>query len=347
MKFFLTIFLFIPLILFGQSNIEEIINQEFEKGHFNGTVLYFDGKQTQKISKGFSNIQFNVEIDDKTRFPIASVTKLFTSLAIIQLQEKGLIDFKDRIEKFIPNIAEECKSITIQDLIIHHSGLENEPIKAVVNKYSIDDYIKEFVKKSSNDTLKFNYNNVDFVLLSKIIEIVTSKPFSKSIEDLIIKPLKLENTGFVSENEIIKNLAYGYHNYSFGEGNKDEPLFNDRRYISNYFGAGGIYSTTEDLQKLLLAIKDNKLISEKSKVQYLLKPQVDEYVDWLSGKPTFGFYFDDKANVYRRSGNIDGFNAEIIVNKNFDKILIILCNTDSANLLNLANKIYLKNKNYR
>ncbi|GAA5024712.1 serine hydrolase [Marivirga lumbricoides] len=342
MKFFLTTFLCIPLVLFGQNNIEKIINQEFQKGHFNGTVLYFDGKQTQKINKGFSNIQFNVEIDNKARFPIASVTKLFTSIAIIQLQEKGLIDFNDRIEKFIPNISEECKDITIQDLMIHYSGLENEPVKAVVNKYLIDDYIKEFVKKSSYDTLKFNYNNVDYVLLSKIIEMVTTKPFSESIEDLILKPLKLKNTGFVSENEVINNLAYGYHNYSFGEGNKDEPLFNDRRYISNYFGAGGIYSTTEDLLKLLFAIKGNKLISEKSKTQYLLKPQVNEYIDWLSGKPTIGFYFDDKANVYRRSGNIDGFNAEIIVNKDFDKILIILCNTDSADLQNLANTIYFK-----
>lgn len=342
MKFFLMIFLFTPLILLGQNNVEEIINQEFENGHFNGTVLYFDGKQTQKISKGFSNIQFNVEIDNKTRFPIASITKLFTSLAVILLQEKGLINFNDKIEKFIPNISEGCKGITIQDLITHHSGLENEPIKAVVNKYSIDDYIKEFVKKSPNDTLKFNYNNVDFVLLSKIIEIVTAKPFSKAIEDLILKPLKLENTGSVSENEVIKNLAYGYHNYSFGEGNKDEPLFNDRRYISNYFGAGGIYSTTEDLLKLLLAIKDNKLVSEKSKAQYLLKPRVDEYIDWLSGKPTFGFYYDENLNVYRRSGSIDGFNSEIITNKNFDKILIILCNTDTADLQNLANKIYFK-----
>src|SRR5690606_11704685 len=342
MKFFLTTFLFIPLILFGQNNIEEIINQEFEKGHFNGTVLYYDGNQTQKISKGFSNIQFDVEIDNKTRFPIASITKLFTTLAIIQLQEKGLINFNDRIEKFIPNISEECKNITIEDLIIHHSGLENEPIKAVVNKYSIDDYINEFVKKSQNDTLKFNYNNVDFVLLSKIIAVVTTKPFSKSIEELILKPLKLENTGFVSENEVIKNLAYGYHNYSFGEGKKDEPLFNDRRYISNYFGAGGIYSTTEDLLKLLIALKDNTLIYEKSKTQYLLKPQVDEYIDWLSGKPTFGFYYDENLNVYRRSGNIDGFNSEIITNKNFDKILIILCNTDTADLQNLANKIYFK-----
>lgn len=340
MKFFPAIFLFLPLILFGQNNLQEIINQEYEKGHFNGTVLFFDGKQKQKINKGFSNIQFNVEIDDNTRFPIASVTKLFTSLVILQLQEKGRLNFKDRIEKFIPNLPENCKNITIQELITHHSGLENEPIKAVMNKYSIDDYIKEFVKKSPNDSLKFNYNNIDFVLLSKVIETVTGKPFSASMEELILKPLKMENTGFVSENDIIKNLAYGYHNYSFGEGSKNSPLFNDRRYISNYYGAGGMYATAEDLYKLILAIKDNKLLAEKSKIQFLLKPQTDEYVDWLSGKPTFGFYFDDKMNVYRRSGSIDGFNSEIVVSKNFNKFLIILCNTDTADLRSLANRIY-------
>ncbi|MFZ4861023.1 serine hydrolase domain-containing protein [Sphingobacterium sp. Mn56C] len=341
MKFSLLLFLVFPLILFGQNDIQKIIDQEYEKGHFNGSVLYFDGKQTQKINKGFSNIQFVVEINDRTRFPIASITKLFTSLAILQLEEKGLIDFEDTLGKFIPELPENCKNISIQDLLTHYSGLENEPIKAVVNKYSLDNYIKDFVKKSSNDTVKFNYNNVDFVLLSKVIEYITKKEFSKSIEDLIIIPLKLENTGFVIENEIIKHLAYGYHNYSFGEGEKDEPLFNDRRYISNYFGAGGIYSTTEDLYKLLLAIKNNVLISENSKNNFLLKPQTNEYVDWLSGKPTFGFYYDDKTNVYRRSGSIDGFNSEIMLNKNFDKILIILCNTDTADLQNLANRIYL------
>jgi CubicO group peptidase (beta-lactamase class C family) len=298
MKFYFTIFLFLPLILFGQNDIQQIVNSEFEKGHFNGTVFYADGKQSVKINKGFSNIQFDVAIDSNTRFPIASVTKLFTSLAILHLQEKGLIDLKDKIGKYIPNLPENCNDITIRDLMTHHSGLENEPIKAVMNKYSIDDYIRNFVKKSSNDTLKFNYNNVDFVLLSKVIENITKKTFSQSIEDMIIQPLKLENTGFVSENDIIKNLAYGYHNYSFGEGEKDEPLFNDRRYISNYYGAGGMYSTTEDLYKFLLALKDNKLISEKSKNEFLLKPQADNFVDWLSGKPTFGFYFDDKKNVY-------------------------------------------------
>lgn len=344
MKHFLSIFLFLPLILLGQSDIHKIINNEYDNGHFNGTVLYKDGKQFVKINKGFSNMQFDVEINNKSRFPIASITKLFTSIAILQLQEKGLIGFNDKIGKFIPDLPENCKDITIRDLLTHYSRLENEPIKAVINKYSIDDYINNFVHKSSNDTLKFNYNNVDFILLSKAIENITKKEFSKSVMDLIITPLKMENTGFVNENEVIKNLAYGYHNYSFGEGVKGAPLFNDMRYISNYYGAGAIYSNTDDLYKLLLALKDNKLISEKSKLQFLLKPQTNDYIDWLSGMPTFGFYFDEKQNVYRRSGNIDGFNSEIIADKNFDKILIIICNTDTADLMNLANKIYFKVK---
>src|SRR5690606_34214080 len=106
MKFYFTIFLFLPLILFGQNDIQQIVNSEFEKGHFNGTVFYADGKQSVKINKGFSNIQFDVAIDSNTRFPIASVTKLFTSLAILHLQEKGLIDLKDKIGKYIPNLPE-------------------------------------------------------------------------------------------------------------------------------------------------------------------------------------------------------------------------------------------------
>lgn len=342
MKILLSIISLIPFILCGQNPIQEIINQEYEKGHFNGTLLYIEEGRFIKIHKGFSNFQFEVPINDQTRFPIASITKLFTSIAILQLYEKGLVSFEDKIEKYIPNLNDDCNNITIHNLLTHHSGLENEPIEAVINKYSIDDYIKNFVKKSPNDTSKFNYNNVDFVLLSKVIETITGKEFSKSIEGLIIKPLQMENTGFISENEVIRNLAYGYHNYSFGEGGKDEPLFNDRRYISNYYGAGGIYSTVEDLYKLLLAVKENRLIIDETKNKFLLKPQSDAYIDWLMGKPTIGLYYDDNSSVYRRSGNIDGFNSEIIFNTEFNKILIILCNTDTADLPELANQIYFR-----
>lgn len=340
MRFIFSLLCFIPFVLNAQNTIQQLLDEEHEKGHFNGSVLCINETKKIKINKGYSNFQFEVKIDNNTRFPIASITKLFTSLAILQLHEKGLLNFNDKIGKYIPSLPENCQNINIKNLLIHHSGLQNEPINAVLNKYSIDDYIANFVIKSEQDTLQFNYNNVDFIILSKIIEIVTKKEFSKSIEDNIIKPIQLNNTGFVNEGQVIKNLAYGYHNYSFGHGDKGEPLFNDKRYISNYYGAGAMYSTLDDLYQLLIAIKENKLISENTKDYLLLKPQSDIFIDWLSGKPTYGFYFDETNNSFRRSGSIDGFNSQIIIDKNFSKFLIILCNTDTADLKEISNKIF-------
>jgi CubicO group peptidase (beta-lactamase class C family) len=341
-KFYFFIF-FAPFLLYGQKKVNQIIENEYTKGHFNGSILTADKDKVVKINKGYANFQFDVKINDNTRFPIASVSKLFTTIALIQLHEKKRIAFDDPIGKYIPTLPENCKNIMIKDLITHHSGLENEPVKAYSKEYKIDDYLNNFVKKSDTIKNKFNYNNVDFVILSKIIEKITQKKFTESIEELIFKPLGLKNTGFVSEDPIIKNLAYSYHNYTFGEGDKNAPLFNDNRIISNYYGAGGIYSTTEDLYKFLTAIKSNQLISESSKLNYIIKPQNDEYISWIGGKPTFGFYINDreKEQVLRRDGNIDGINASIIVNKTFDKILIILCNTDTADLEKLSKEIYI------
>lgn len=332
-------FLIFIQVLFGQNPIEEILQNEFDKGRFNGSVLWSDNGGVFQFHKGFSNIQFEVEINDETRFPIASISKLFTSIAILQLMEKGKLDLNHRIDKYIPDLPESSKNIKIHDLLIHHSGLANEPLKAVSAQFSLDEYIQNFVK-ISEDEVVFNYNNLDFILLSKLIEKISGKKFSMALEDLIFRPLNLNDTGFVVESDVIQNLAYGYHNYSFGEGEKGDPLFNDRRYISNYYGAGAIYSTLQDLHKVLLALKNNDLISEETKFQFLLKPQTDQFIDWLSGIPTIGFYYDEEKSVYRRSGSIDGFNSEIITNADFDKVLIILCNTDTADLKILAEQIY-------
>jgi CubicO group peptidase (beta-lactamase class C family) len=74
--------------------MEQIIDEEYVKGRFNGTLYYVEAEQVVQINRGFANFQFEVEINDKTRFPLASVTKLFTAIAILQLQEKGRISQK-------------------------------------------------------------------------------------------------------------------------------------------------------------------------------------------------------------------------------------------------------------
>ncbi|TVZ26519.1 CubicO group peptidase (beta-lactamase class C family) [Gillisia sp. Hel_I_86] len=346
MKKTIFLILLISTFCFGQKEqIDSIIDKEYELGHFNGSILIAkNGKVITKLNKGFANLQFKVPINNNTKFPIASTTKLFTAILILKLQEKGELQFNDKITKYIDSLPKRFGDITVSDLLLHKSGLANEPIKAYLSKYKIDDFIKNFVKKKQSlDTIDFNYNNVDYVLLSRIIEKITNENFSKAIENLILKPLKLTNTGFVNESEVINNLAYGYHNYTFGSGKPEDKIYNDRRFISNYFGAGQIYSTTQDLHILIKALSNDQLISRKTRIKYLTTKQNEIYIDWLQGYSTYGFFLDNKTYsfpVIRRGGNIDGFNSEIIMDKEFNRILIILCNTDTADLKEISNKIF-------
>lgn len=346
MKNSLFLILFISTFCFGQKKqIDNILNKEYELGHFNGSILVIKNKKViTNLNKGFANLQFKVPIDNNTKFPISSTTKLFTAIAILQLQEKNIIGFNDKISSYIDSLPDNCKNITISDLLLHNSGLSNEPIKAYLSKYKLDDFIEDFVSiKEEADTTNFNYNNVDYILLSKVIESATKNSFAQAVKDQIIKPLKLQNTGFVNESEIVRNLAYGYHNYTFGIGKIGDKLYNDHRYLSNYFGAGQMYSTTHDLYNLITALRDDKLISKQSRLKYLTKSQKNIYIDWLQGSPTYGFFLDDKTYsfpVFRRGGNIDGFNSVIITDKEFNRILIILCNTDTADLKEISNKIF-------
>ncbi|WP_126971212.1 serine hydrolase domain-containing protein [Gynurincola endophyticus] len=336
MKYLLYLFLFCSARLHGQQDATAFIHQQFEKGHFNGAVLIADQHQTiLDIQKGYANFQFSVPVTHHTKFPVASVTKLFTTIALLQLYEKQLLQFSDPVGKYIDYLNDSCKNVTISELLLHYSPLENEPIRAYTSKFKLDDYIKTFVKNSTRGNRKFNYNNVDYVLLSKVIEKITRLSYAKAIDSLILQPLQLTNTGFVEEGEVIAQLAYGYHNYTFGTGSKTDKLYNDRRYLSNYYGAGQIYSTTYDLHRLLLAIKNNQLITEKTKQLYMVKSQTNDYIDWLKGKPTYGFFYDDKhlqRALLRRSGSIDGFNSEIIISADFSYWVIILCNTDTGDL---------------
>lgn len=325
--------------------IDSLIDKESRDGHFSGSLLAVKGGEVvSDLHRGFSNVQFRVDIDRGTRFPIASLTKLFTAVSILQLEEDGLLDLDDPICRYLDVPSSACADVTVSDLLLHQSGLSNEPIAAYLSRYTIDEYIDNFVSRDPDlDRTRFNYNNVDYVLLSKIVETATGQDYDNAVQSSILDPLGLRDTGFVDESAVIDSLAYGYHNYTFGSGGPDDPLRNDRRFVSNYFGAGQMYSTTRDLYTFLSALRDDKVLSAESRVEYLERPHSEEWGDWLQGRSTYGFYYDDRTfaePVLRRRGNIDGFNSYVITDIDFDDVLIILCNTDTGDLKRISNEAF-------
>jgi len=339
-------FLLISSTAFAQNAIEKIINDEYEAGHFNGSILVIkDRKVISKINKGHSNLQFAVPITNKTRIPIASMTKTFTAILTLQMYEKSLLKLDDKITQYVPGLPHDGQDITILDLLTHYSGMKNEPIQAYASRYSTAEYIKRYaVKKDLDKAVSFNYNNVDYIILTRILEEVSQRPFAVLLKENILNPLNMDDTGVISESKIISNLAYGYHNYTFGSGNKQDTLYNDPLvYLSNYAGAGAVYSTTDDLYKLALSFKTNKLLTAKTTSTFLTKPQKNEYIDYARGYPTISFYYNNKTfskPVLERRGSINGFNSLLLLDEKFNNAVIILANTDTGDLEQIGDKIY-------
>jgi CubicO group peptidase (beta-lactamase class C family) len=333
----------------AQGRLDAIIAAEAAAGHFNGTVLVAKNDQilAQKHS-GYANFQFAVPMADTTRLPIASMTKLFTAILALQLYEKGALRLDDAVATFVTDLPADCQLITIRQLLTHHSGLKNEPLDAYRIPYPPVEFVKKFVaRKEGLSTATFNYNNVDYILLTRVLEAVTKKNYGELLQANILNPAGMAKSGMVREERIIPGLAYGYHNYSFGTGKPHAPLRNDSPiYLSNYAGAGAIYATAGDLFKLVQALRQHKLLTAKT-TALLTASQQGGFVEYARGYPTLGFYYNDKTfskPVLERRGSINGFNSVLLTDPTFSQVVILLTNTDTGDLELIGDQLYAEIK---
>ena len=334
---------------FAQGQIDAIIKSESAAGHFSGTALVAkNGQIVSQTHQGYANLQFAVPMAT-TRLPIASMTKLFTAILTLQLYEKGLLRLDDQVGTLlVGSLPANCQNITIRQLLTHHSGLKNEPPQAYQRPYSTAEFTKNFVsKKDGPSVASFNYNNVDYILLTRALEAVSKQTYPELLQANIFNPVGMVKSGVFLEDQVIPGLAYGYHNYSFGAGTSRTPLSNDPpMYLSNYAGAGAIYSTTGDLFKLIQALKQNKLLTSKT-TALLTSPQRLDFVEYARGYPTLGFYCNDKTfarPVLERRGSINGFNAALLTDQAFSQVVILLTNIDTSDLEMIGDKLYAEFK---
>ncbi|KEQ29372.1 hypothetical protein N180_07440 [Pedobacter antarcticus 4BY] len=355
-----TKFLFIIISIFISFNvkaqliarsIDSILTTYVKNGQFDGSILIGKGSKVIYAHQyGLANRQFHVPITSTTKFPVASITKLYTAILILKLQEEKKLDINKTIDQYIPDILPESSTkITIKQLLTHTSGLPKEKIAAYKTRFNIT----EFIEKNIVDTLltkpgtRYDYNNVNYILLGAIIESVSGKNWRQVLSEKIIQPLSLENTGLIQTDSVINNLAYGYHNYAFGDL-PAKPLKNDAFiYMENYATAGAIFTTPEELFKLHLALAENKLLNSTSK-KLMYAPEIN--LGLVDGTPyfvTLGSYYGSRQfkgqtkpiDVIERTGNINGFNTIYIQLPLTKETIIIFCNTDAGDLNTITDEL--------
>lgn len=337
-----------------QPNAENMSPEKFAKfirdyadaRHFNGSItVEEDGKPLFTGSFGIADRSFNVPCTDDTKYKIASITKAFTSVLILQLVEEKKIDLDRPIRAYLPKYSGEgADKVKIRMLLNHTSGLPNadaayssvpDALAHGMTHYQLpatpDQLIDRYYsgKLLSEPGKVFSYNNADYIVLGKIIEVVAGKPFEQVLQDRILGPLGMHDTGLLHQRDIVLSLAPSYFTPE-----KNAPLINDMPvYPENWFAAGGMYSTTGDLMKFANALYGGKLLTANS-LDMMLTPGLDGYGFgvWI-GNPTFG------GKTYRnvnRPGGVMGANGSFYhfngvgFSKNIN--IVILSNTDLTDM---------------
>jgi len=301
---------------------------------FSGSVLVAqNGKILLCKGYGTSNHEHEVPNVPETKFRLGSITKQFTALAIMQLQEKGILNVNDPISNYIPNYP-RGEEITIHNLLTHTSGIPNltdfpEFEKKKIKPHTLEQVVNRFKDKplEFNPGEKHRYSNSGYVLLSYIIEKASGKKYEDLLEQNIFIPLKMHNSGYDKASLILKNRAAGY---SLGDDSKLE----NAPYIHMSFttGSGALYSTVKDLYLWDQALCTEKLLSKKS-LNTMFSSFLGNYgYGWMIGK-TFNRKFVGHC------GRIDGFATEIRRGIDDNICIIVLSNFEHSKPEEISDQI--------
>jgi CubicO group peptidase (beta-lactamase class C family) len=224
-----------------------------------------DGKVIKSGVYGLANLNFDVPVKSDTRFLLASLTKQFTAAGIMVLVQDGKIGLDDPISKYLSDTPDVWKGITVRNLLTHTAGLKDRfessnALDWLLTYTTSAMYVA--AKKTPPDFApgqQWQYSDQGYFLLGMIIERVSGEAYDKFLKERLFKPLGMNDTAVVNQNEIQKNLASGYR--SFGA-----KLLNNRR--STEYGVVshfGMISTISDLAKWDAALDTNQPLSAASK----------------------------------------------------------------------------------
>ena len=241
-----------------------------------------------------------LKTNSETKFRIGSISKMFTSVMILQLVEEGKLKLSTPLSDFFPNMP-NAKDISIEQLLNHHSGLYNFTDSNYLSFHTQPKTHEEMLAMFEKQTPAFapgtnaEYSNTNYVLLGYIIENITGETYAANLKKRITGKIGLKNTYYGSKPEAEKNEA---SSFSYNGKVWEEEA---ETHMSITGGAGSLVSTTSDLVKFAEALFSNKLIKRSS---------LDKMIDLKDryGLGIFQFPFDEKY-CYGHTGGIDEFHS--------------------------------------
>lgn len=264
---------------FDAVKVDALLQSAKDKNNLSGFAVAITYQDELVFAKAYGD-----GLDAYSQFPIASLSKPITALAVMQLVDEGLVNLDTPIKTYLPELEindSRAVNITVRHLLSHTSGLSDETfpeMKLSIQPETLSEAMKLFenVKLKNDPGEKYNYHNPNYWILARLVEIKSGETFSDYLNRHIFKPLQMNDTmSFSNTNQFqaAKNLATGHINI-FGMN----VAYNEPDWFIN--GPSGIVSTATDLSKWLImnmndgAYNGQRIITSES-LKEMQTPQVN------------------------------------------------------------------------
>ncbi len=303
-----------------------------------GAVLVAQHGAVFKQGYGLADNDAHIPNTAHTRFRIGSITKQFTALAILMLQDQGKLHVQDRLCNYVPACPQDWRPITIYQLLIHTSGIPSYTdfpnfVSTMGQPVTVEGLIARFRDKPLlfPPGTKFSYSNSGYILLGFIIEKVTGTSYATFLRENIFQPLHMDATSYDDNHPRLPDHATGYYQQNV------KAMFVD---MSLPYAAGALASSVEDMYLWDQALTHHQLLSQAG-YKALFTPHVSCADD--CSLPTdlgysYGWYIakEPAGRLNYHLGGIDGYISFNGFYPDQDVDIVVLSNLESTDVLKIA-----------
>jgi CubicO group peptidase (beta-lactamase class C family) len=326
--------------------LDTYFEKKFKATTFNGTVLFAErGRIIFEKSYGFADWKKKDSLTIESTFNLASASKPFTAVAILQLVEQGKINLTDPVEKYIPSFP--YTGIDIHQLLSHRSGLSKydhfcdqpdsiwpDKHKSIHNADVIDIMAAILPQVAYSPNTHHYYSNTNYMLLAQIIENVSGSTYKDYLQTNIFDPCEMTNSVLYTrdnKDELI-NPVKGY------TGNYTECI---DIYLNGAVGDKGIYSDINDMLKFDQALYDGKLLSDSSLILAF-----KEHNDQKNNGQNYGYgfrlaYDEVKGKIPFHTGWWKGFRTYFVRVPSKQQTIVVLSNIKRGPFFNVNELVNL------
>ena len=288
---------------------------------------------------GLANVEHNAPVTEQTVFRIGSITKEFTAAAILLLIEEGKVRLDDPLSKFLSEYPGPGAQATVEQLLQHTSGIADLTGQPSFRRdRQIDLSPDEVLDRFKDLPLEFEsgrqhkYCNSGYLLLARIIETASGKPYCDFVEERLLKVAGMQQTCCDDQSRIIPHRAAGYSRWGGRLRNAPHVSLN----IST--GAGNMISTARDLLLWQQTLVGHRLLKKSSFELMTTKGKLNSSKEFSYG---LGVFIQNVGSrrVIRHGGGISGFRSDLAWYPESGYIIAVVANSDSAKAGQISQRI--------